>query len=125
MSLSASRSPARAEVVTGRIVAPSVAAPTARRGYVWTRVAAPSEEAEVAPSLAVFLRVRESLPLEPASPFEITLRGLDLQPRMAACAVDGRVILRNEDQQPATFLVGGEEIGVIPPGGTLAYECTA
>lgn len=125
VSFVSSGPPVRAEVVTGRIVTPSVAPSTARRGYVWTRVAAPSEDTRVSPSLAVFLRVRESLPLQAAEPAEITLRGLGLEPRMAACAVDGRVLLRNADREPATFVVGGREVGVVPPGGSLPYECTA
>lgn len=116
-----------AEVVTGRVEGqPAATAPVAaHRGYVQTRVTAAAESPSPAAGLAVFLRVKESFPLKPVEPSVIALKGLRLVPSVVSCAVDGQVQIRNEDRQPATFLVEDEVLGVLPPGEVLTYECTA
>lgn len=116
-----------AEVVTGRVegMAAKAASPPPRRGYVKTRVTAAAEATFGHAELAVFLRVKESLPLEPAEPSVLALSGLRLTPKVVSCAVDGRIQLRNDDRQPATFVVGDDVLGVVPPGEMLIYECTA
>ena len=118
---------ASAEVVTGRIIhgSPSTAKGMGS-GYVRTLVTAPST-ALVPPKapMALFLRVKESLPLDAVPPLSITFSGLELVPPLAACAVDGGVELKNADLEPVTFVVGEQPVGVVEPGASLVYECTA
>ena len=118
---------AQAEVVSGRIKPPKdELRAEAKLGYVRTRVTSRSLEAGLnPPQLAVFMTVKESLPLEPTPPAEIALSGLGLRPGIASCAVDGRIALKNADREPATFIVAGNTLGTVAPGEALMYECTA
>lgn len=122
--------PAEAEIVNGQITqtpaSPTVPPPGPIRGYVRTRMTAPSSTFFARGRvLAVFLRVRESLPLESRPPLEMRLSGLTLAPSVASCEVDGKVVLHNDDLEPATFMVAGKPLGVVKPGDSVAYECTA
>lgn len=118
---------ARAQVVSGRVVVEAEPTKTLwPRGYVSFRATAGAEEPPVlGRSYVVFLRVKDSLPLEAAPTQSIALSGLQLEPRVAACAVDGQVELRNDDTEPATFVVGDRTLGPVAPGEQAIYECTA
>jgi hypothetical protein len=124
--VASSAASARAQVVTGRVEGvPSDAPEIARRGYVRTRVTAASSELGARPrSVAVFLRAKESFTLEPSPPAELTLSGLGLEPSVAACPVDGEVVLVNGDVEPATFRVDGQRLGPVAPGDSATYACT-
>ncbi|MBX2813073.1 MAG: hypothetical protein KTR25_14760 [Myxococcales bacterium] len=100
-------------------------------GYIRARITSGTKEVlRSSPPVAVFMAVKESLPLETINPSEVTLDGLTLEPAVAACAVDGSIVLRNRDRSPATFVVINKESTVvfemqISPGDKAVYECTA
>lgn len=116
-----------AEVVMGRVeLVRARPIDEVRRGYILTRVTDPAEPPNPQPvPVAVFLRAQETLPLDPAPPSVLALSRLSLSPTAAACAVDGSVMLKNEDLEPATFVVAGKRLGPVPPGSSLSYECVA
>lgn len=113
------------EVVSGRVVRSEAPVDQTSRGYVRSRITAAAESARSLRPLTVFLRVEDSLPLEEAPPSVIALTGLRLDPALAACAVDGVVLLENRDTEPATFVVNGSRIGPVAPGESARYECPA
>lgn len=122
-------SPVLAEVVSGRIQTAQealVQSAQALGGHVRTRVAAPAEPRSLGSSkLAVFLAVKESLPIEAHDPPEVVFTGLNLAPSVAACAVDDTVTFRNADRENITLVVAGKVLSSLAPGESIVYECTA
>lgn len=106
----------------------SIAAEPARvadLGYVRTRVAvaAPAYRSP-ASETAVFLRVKESLPLPPPSAkWAVRFSGLRLVPAVMACAIDESLVLTNDEKTPITVTVGAETLQPIAPGASLTYLC--
>lgn len=106
----------------------SIAAEPARvadLGYVRTRVAvaAPAYRSP-ASETAVFLRVKESLPLPPPSAkWAVRFTGLRLAPAVMACAIDESLVLTNDEKTPITVTVGAETLQPIAPGASLTYLC--
>jgi len=102
---------------------PEIALPTL--GYTHTRVAAPSAAYRAARGeAAVFLRVKESLPLPPPSTkWPVKVSGLRIEPGVMACAVDESLEITNAEKTPVTLSIGGESLAPIAPGATLTYLC--
>lgn len=112
--------------VRGAVVAPPVPPGSPVVSLVRLRVVAPSPlEAGRKQDVAVFLKVKTSLPLSaPKDRPSISLDGLRLWPDIAACAVDGKVDFTNPSKAPITVSVGATDLGAIGPGETKTYECT-
>lgn len=95
-------------------------------GYVRTRITQPREDLERDESVALFLKVVESPPLEvPDEPQILAIRGTELIPSVASCAVDGQVVFANEDAWPVEVQVNGARLAIIPPGEERTYPCSA
>jgi hypothetical protein len=86
-------------------------------------VAAPAYRSP-ASETAVFLRVKESLPLPPPSAkWAVRFTGLRLVPAVMACAIDESLVLTNDEKTPVTVTVGAETLQPIAPGASLTYLC--
>jgi hypothetical protein len=127
--LSATLAPsvARAAQVKGTIDAPFVSMPERTLGYTRTRVALPARGAATRRSdVAVFLRVKESLPIPQApEPFRVRIIGLRFSPTVGACVVDGKVSFTNEDRTKVTVLIDQKPFGTLDPGESKTYECVS
>lgn len=111
--------------VRGVVDIPVIQAPSRTLGYTRTRVAAPGRAAygRKAPT-ALFLMVRESLPIPPPSEaFRVAISGLRIEPAVAACVVDGKLNFTNEDPAPVTILIDRTELARLAPGESKIYEC--
>ena len=118
--------PAWAAEVRGRVERGIRSERYEQLGYVRTRITQPREDLEREESVAVFLRVVESPPLEaPEEPQILAIRGTELIPSVASCAVDGQVVFANEDAWPVEVQVDGRPLATIPPGEERTYPCTA
>lgn len=115
----------RAARVKGTVVRKSVELQDETLGYTVTQIAAPSEAMdEREQPVALFLKVKTSLPLPPPEEhLEMRIQGLRLVPEIATCAVDAKVTLVNEDPAPVTFMVGDEEVAKLGPNERGAYGC--
>jgi hypothetical protein len=116
---------ASAAQVRGSVQLPARALEAQVVGYTRTRLVAPSR-AVVRPAVALFLKVKDSLPL-PAVTQHPTVRlyGLTLSPEVVSCAVDGKVTFQNDEPMPVTVRVGQDSLETIAPGEARTYECTA
>ncbi len=118
--------PAAAAEVRGVVALPvGEAARIPTLGYTRTRVAA-AAPAYRAPTgdAAVFLRVKESLPLPaPSAKWGLEFSGLRFAPAVVACAIDESLVITNKDKSPITVSVGSESLQPIAPGGTLTFLC--
>ena len=118
--------PAWAAEVRGRVERGVRSERYEQLGYVRTRVAQPREELGQDEAVAVFLKVVESPPLESSpEPQTLTIRGTALVPDVATCAVDGQVVLSNQDAWPVEVQVDGQRLATIPPGEARIYTCSA
>ena len=101
--------------VTGRLL-----------GFTRTRVAAATPNAQRRKrSVALFLAVKESLPIDTPTEHQIiTIEGLQFSPTVATCASDAQVSFVNRDRDPVTLTVGGVELGTIPPDAQKTYPCS-
>ncbi len=120
--------PAQAAQVRGKLDPQSVSVSPAKRqlGYVTTRVAAAAPAKNAVFQGAVFLKVKDSLPLEPAKePLKLVFSGLQFSPAVATCQVDGQVIFRNEDTSAVTIKLAGNKVTTIQPSTEHTYECKA
>lgn len=117
---------ARAARVKGTVVRRTVETQDETLGYTVTQVAAPAERmAEQKQSVALFLKVKTSLPLPPPEEhLEMRIRGLRITPDVSACAVDAKVTVVNDDPTPMTVMVGDEELGKLAPKESRAYDCS-
>ena len=78
-------------------------------------------------SVALFLKVKNSLPTQSPSDseiFEIKFSQMRLTPRVAACVVDGKVRLVNDTKESVTFEVANQPLQEVPPSGSVVYGCT-
>lgn len=76
--------------------------------------------------IAVFLAVKESLPIPaPTEPFRVQITGLRFVPAVAACVVDGKVSFTNDQLGPVTVLVEQKPVLELKPGETQTYDCTS
>lgn len=119
-------SAALAAQVKGALELPVVGAASGALGYVRTKVSAPARGAtERRASAALFLEVRESLPLSPPAQHpRVRIHGLRLIPDVTACAVDGQVAFVNEEPGPVTLKIDDRQV-TIKPGESHTYECVA
>lgn len=123
--LLAPASVARAAEVRGVVALSPEATRVQTLGYTRTRVAAPSPlmRAPVGDS-AVFLRVKESLPLPaPSAKWGLEFTGLRMSPAVVACAIDESLVITNKDKAPITVVVGSETLEKLAPGASLTYLC--
>lgn len=118
--------PAEAAEVRGRVERGVRSERYEQLGYIRTRIAQPREDLEREPSAAVFVKVVESPPLEETPEAQvIAIRGTELVPAVASCAVDGQVVITNEDAWPVEIHLGGERLTTLEPGGVHSYACEA
>lgn len=111
--------------VQGQVeLTPRAAPDRAELGYVkfMATEASSSEQTPVPP--AVFLAVKNTLPLDPAPPQVMRLSGLALSPPVVACAHEGVVQLHNDDIEAVTFLVGEARLGPVSPGEHVEHTCS-
>lgn len=113
-----------AQSVEGRVEA-AAAAPKAKRpeGHVRVRATEPSEVSPGPERWALFLAVKDTLPLEAAPPQTISFGGMAFAPAVVACAHEGSIVLRNDDAEPVHFLLGAERIGPVAPGAQVEHTC--
>lgn len=125
VALPAVVTPARAAEVRGVLNLPEPKAAEAPLGYTRTRVTGPGPAVKAsATDAAVFLKVKESLPLpSPSAKWPLKLSGLRFVPSAVACAIDEQIEITNEDKAPVTVVVGTEALQTIEPGGKLSYLC--
>jgi hypothetical protein len=118
---------AHAAQVRGSIDSALQTSPERTLGYTRTRVALPSRLAATRrPDIALFLRVKESLPIpQTAEPFRVRLAGLRIVPAIAACVVDGKVSFTNEDRARVTVLIDQKPFGTLDPGESKTYDCVS
>jgi hypothetical protein len=117
---------AGAAQVRGVFDVPSVQAPVRTLGYAKTKVTGPAKGAGAhRQDVAVFLRVKESLPLPASEPFKVSVTGLRLVPAVAACVVDGKVTFKNEDKAPISVSVDQRPLGEIKPGESKTFDCAS
>ncbi len=72
----------------------------------------------------MFLAAKESgvIPV-PSEPYKVTIAGLELIPKVAACVIDGKVSFTNEDRAPVTVLLDDHAATTLAPGQTFVYDC--
>lgn len=116
---------AEAVEVRGTVNAPPMKLLPSGLGYTRTPVAqASSDLRQTKVATAVFLKVRESLPLPaPTAKWPLKIAGLRLDPSVVACAVDETIEITNHDRTPVTVQMGQETLQPVGPGGTLTYLC--
>ncbi|NJK90322.1 MAG: hypothetical protein HC923_13685 [Myxococcales bacterium] len=86
---------------------------------------APGYRSEI-PPVALFLSVKDSLPIESAPPTpEVRVAGYRFEPPVVACAVDGQVLFINESDRAVTLTAGSALLGVVAPDENLTYACEA
>lgn len=92
-------------------------------GYTRTRILAPGKLSTRPDDLALFLKVKNSLPLPaPTSVPTVELVGFRLSPQVAACAVDGKVQFKNSSSTSVTLKIGDSPL-TVPAGETKEYDC--
>ena len=118
---------ARSAPVRGRVAAPPRPVHSEVLGYTKTRVGGPSPLLKTQVSdTALFLKVQTSLPIpKPEQHPRVEIRGLQLVPSVAACAVDGKVTFVNLQPEVITLRLAGRADVRLQPEGTFDYECTA
>jgi hypothetical protein len=94
-------------------------------GHSRTRVAMPSAELRTRRTdLAVFLKVRDSLPLpESTARWSVEIIGAQLVPEVVSCAVDELVEFTNRERRPVTISVGGTILARLEPGASAPFTC--
>jgi hypothetical protein len=109
--------------VRGTVV-PGVAKHTSEVvGYTRTRILSPGKLSTRPDDLALFLKVKSSLPLPaPNTTALLELSGYRIAPQVAACAVDGKVQIKNSGSVPLTVKIGEQNL-TIGPGETGEYPC--
>ncbi len=118
--------PAVAGEVRGTLKLPDASAARRTLGYTRTLTTAPAESTKNRRTqVALFLSVKESLPIRQSQTLAMRLSGLRFLPAVAACAVDGKVKLSNEDNLPVTVKVGDKVVARLDSGETTDYECVA
>jgi hypothetical protein len=115
---------ASASEVRGNVYVPPPSSADVTIGYARTRVASPSSAARTARGdAALFLKVKESLPLPPpTTKWPLKIEGLRFSPQVATCAIDETIELTNNDPAPLTVMVGKTALNVAP-GQTVPYQC--
>lgn len=92
-------------------------------GYTRTRILSPGKLSTRPDDLVLFLKVKNSLPLPaPTSVPLVELSGYRIVPQVSACAVDGKIQIKNSGSTPLTVKVG-EQTLTIGPGETSEYQC--
>jgi len=92
-------------------------------GYTRTRILSPGKLSTRTDDLALFLKVKNSLPLPaPTTTPLLELSGFRIVPQVAACAVDGKIQIKNGGSVPLTVKVGEQNLN-IGPGETSEYQC--
>lgn len=111
--------------IRGRVQAPTMTLPTKTLGYTKTRITAPSSLARNRrDELAIYLKVKKSLPLSPPTqkrPVEI--RGLVFRPSVITCVFDESITFINNERKTVTVNVGDTKLGQIEPGQQANYKC--
>lgn len=75
---------------------------------------------------ALFLKAVESPTIPtPKEHARVEIRGLELRPAIASCAVDGQVEFQNAERVALNLQIEGVSVGPIEPGQKIQYECTA
>ena len=122
----ATEGPAEAAELRGKVERAAQDERYKQLGYVRTRTTQPRDDLEREESVALFLKVVESPPIEAAEEVQtLAIRGTELVPGVATCAVDGKVVIVNQDAWPVEVEVDGESLATIPPGEERTYECSA
>lgn len=113
--------------VKGSVELPQAVPGQRTLGQTRTRISGPAETVQSSKeSVALFLSAKNSLPLpEPEAPGSLDVVGLGLEPSVASCPVDGKVVITNHDQRPVTIRVEGRVFSELKPGESASYECTA
>lgn len=116
--------PAFAAQVRGSVDAAPPAVTAQQLGYTKTRVASPIARTGQRADVAVFLAAKESGVIPPPTePYKVSIAGLELEPNVAACVIDGKVAFTNDDRAAVTLEIEDQPIGSVAPGQSLVYEC--
>lgn len=116
---------ARAAQVRGTVDTPVASSPRSAYGYTRAQVASRSVKAGAERAdTAVFLAAKESgvIPA-PSEPYRVSISGLTLVPKVAACVIDGKVAFTNEDRTPVTLVIEQQDVTTIAPGQSYVYDC--
>lgn len=116
---------AQATQVSGRLAPVPADTALGLLGYSRTRVAMPSAEARARRAdLAVFLKVRDSLPLpESTARWTVEITGSRLVPEVVSCAVDEVVEFTNRERRRVSLSINGVAVAVLDPGASAPYSC--
>ncbi len=111
--------------ISGRVSSPPAAGPPSVLGYSRALVALPSAESRSRRAdLAIFLKVRDSLPLPEAEVvWKVELVGNELRPRVVSCALDDVVEFTNHERRSVTISVGGTLLGKLEPNASMPFPC--
>lgn len=94
-------------------------------GYARTRVALASSQVS-ADDLAAFILIKESAPLENKPEAQkISIKGMQFEPNIASCAVDGKVEIENLDETTYTVRYGTNVVAKLDPNQKGEFLCTA
>lgn len=116
---------AYAAQLTGQVKAASVPILERSLGYTKTRIMAASDFLRnKKEDLALYLEVKNSLPLKPSTERRVvTIHGLSFSPSITSCVVDEVIVFSNQDRAPRTVSIRGQLLGTIETKDELTYKC--
>ena len=118
--------PLYAAQISGEVKAANQPIVSKTLGYTRTRVVGMSNNLKtMKEDLALYLEVKNSLPLKPSSERRLVrIHGQSFAPEVTACVFDEVLSFRNEDRRAVTVMVGKQVVGTVDPREELTFKCT-